>query len=252
LQQQQQQFPNAYSPSFGSFQSSQPSSSAQSYSQTLAAGSSSPGGGSGGSNGAPGKLAHSELIRLSNLELDSVEREVRMRRPAEGPAPDLLTSLQREEASFEEADAHTRAQAVTSLEQLEEWNRQRQRGPGSNGSAPLDHQMQQQQQVQIRQRAPSNAGLGPMPPLTVPSAADSYSLLLRAHTASLNNLTHLVVSVLLREIDIRRQLNLLQDSIFKLTSEKENSFRNAHASLAAAGPVSSKQARAAAKQRNKK
>ena len=143
LQQQQQQFPNAYSPSFGSFQSSQPSSPAQSYSQTLAAGSGSPGGGgSGRSSGAPGKLAHSELIRLSNLELDSVEREVRMRRPAEGPAPDLLTSLQREEASFEEADAHTRAQAVTSLDQLEEWNRHRQRGGRSAASFNIERQRQ--------------------------------------------------------------------------------------------------------------
>jgi len=157
-------------------------------------------------------LSPAELIRLSNAELESVEREVRSRVPSEPVSPDLLTALQREESAYANADddngdsaAHGRA----SLEQLEQWS------------------------AESRQRASSTA-MSSLPPTSSssPSASDTYQTLLKTHNAALSDLAHLVCGVLLREIAGRKQLNLLQESIYRLTTQKETEYRNRYTTAA--------------------
>jgi hypothetical protein len=156
-------------------------------------------------------LSPAELIRLSNVELESVEREVRSRVPSEPVSPDLLTALQREESAYANADddngdtAHGRA----SLEQLEQWS------------------------AESRQRASSTA-MSSLPPASSSSssASDTYQTLLKTHNAALSDLAHLVCGVLLREIAGRKQLNLLQESIYRLTTQKETEYRNRYTTAA--------------------
>jgi hypothetical protein len=163
-----------------------------------------------GSVAAVNVLSPAELIRLSNAELESVEREVRSRVPSEPVSPDLLTALQREESTYANADddhgdaAHGRA----SLEQLEQWS------------------------AESRQRASSTAMPSPPPVSSSSSASDTYQTLLKTHNAALSDLAHLVCGVLLREIAGRKQLNLLQESIYRLTTQKETEYRNRYTTAA--------------------
>ena len=159
-------------------------------------------------SGSSALISHADLIRLSNTELDSLEREVRAHRPEEPCSPELLTTLQIQEAMYTDADAH---RSVGGIED-EEWNREASHAARASPPAP-------------------SLGLASSPGSS--AAADSYTALLRSHTSLLNDLTHLLVSILLREIETRRQLNLLQGSIHKLTTEKEISFRHTYAAKAA-------------------
>ena len=157
------------------------------------------------------KIVHSELIRLSNQELDTIEEELRTRMPTEPPSPHALSALELDEQAFVEADASVRPPELGSDARWIAQTRRR-----SNGS---------------RARAMSDDG-GVDEPSSAPSTCDSsdpHTQLLRAHTRSLNDLTHVLLNILLREVALRRQVNLLQQSIYKLTSEKESSFRAKHA-----------------------
>lgn len=160
------------------------------------------------------KLAHSDLIRLSNHELSVIETELLARRPDEPPSSHVLSAFEKEDMMYVDADASLRPPDLSDA-----FNDDRPRGVSERLAATTISNID-------KGATPKSASA---PDAVTKAHTDPHYLLLRAHTTALNDFTHLVTNILLREVAIRRQLNLLQHSIYKLTSAKESEFRSHHA-----------------------
>lgn len=172
------------------------------------------------------KVSHNDLIRLSHGDLDSIESELRARRPDAPPATQLLSALEREELMFVDADATVRPPSLSI-----DGN-----GSGDDWSAraALSTSMSRlEDAIGAFSRSSRATRKSFSSPAAIVPSHDSHRQLLDAHTASLHDTTHVLINILMREVAIRRQLNLLQQGIYKLTSEKESSFRATHALEAA-------------------
>ena len=195
-----------------------PSSPANLYSHSLASAAN----GSSAHLVSPSKLVPADLIRQSNAMLDSLEREIRARRPPEGGrARSCSPRCRRKKRCIEEADAH---RAATSLEQLERGapdmrNKALLKVISSNSNNNIINSLAPAPRAPLPPSLPPPCPcpllLPPLPATTPPSSS--------SHTRSLHDLTHVFVSILLREMraPISRQIEPAPGQHPHVSSEKE-------------------------------